>query len=132
MAMRLFLGTLVVAAVSAVSAAAQDVKPSAALCMNSGNEYKVGEYACISACHGARRLARCDAVAQTASWTYVSDACPSAMAPPSLIDTCAKPIVTAMSPSLQPIERRVSEMSPAAWMHLTEVRRKQQLAVVTQ
>ena len=132
MATRLFLGTLIVAAMSAVSAAAQDVKPSTALCTNSGNEYKVGEYACIAACHGARRLARCDAVAQTASWTYVSDACPSAMLPPSLMESCAKPIVTAMSPSLLPIERRVSDMSPAAWMHLQEVRKKQQIALVTQ
>jgi hypothetical protein len=131
MAMRVFLGTLMLTAVSAVSAAAQDVKPSTALCMNSGNEYKVGEYACISACHGARRLARCDAVAQTASWTYVSDACPSAMAPPSIMESCAKPVVTAMSPSLLPIERRMSEMSPAAWMHLEEVRKKQHLALVT-
>jgi hypothetical protein len=131
MATRLFLGTLFLAAVSAVSAAAQDAKPSSALCLNSGNEYKVGEYACISACHGARRLARCDAVAQTASWTYVADACPSAMAPPSLMYSCAKPIVTAMSPSLLPIERRVSEMSSGAWMHLQDVRKKQQLALVT-
>ena len=33
------------------------------VCLNSGNQYKVGEYACIAACHGERRLARCDAVA---------------------------------------------------------------------
>ena len=36
----------------------------------------------IAACHGKRRLARCDAIAEKASWTYISDACPSAMINP--------------------------------------------------
>ena len=74
------------AALSATPAAAQDapVSPaqpqaSPAVCLNAGNSYKVGEYACIAACHGERRLARCDAVGQAVSWTYVSNACPSAM-----------------------------------------------------
>lgn len=70
-----------------------------ATCQNAGTQYKVGEYACIAACHGARRLARCDALAQTASWTYVSDACPSAMINPAWpSDWTEKPAVTLMTP----------------------------------
>lgn len=49
------------------------------VCMSSGNPYQVGEYACIPACHGQRRLARCDTAGSAASWTYISEACPSAM-----------------------------------------------------
>ena len=128
MAMRIFRGLAVVTALTVSPALAQDVAPNTATCMNSGNQYKVGEYACIAACHGARRLARCDAVAQTASWTYVSDACPSALAPPSLMDITKKPIATAMTPIPLPIEHLMSEMSAEAWMHLTEVHKKQQFA----
>ena len=69
------------------------------VCLNAGNSYKVGEFACIAACHGKRRLARCDAVAEKASWTYVSDVCPSAMiVPPWPSDWSEIPAVTAMSP----------------------------------
>jgi hypothetical protein len=90
------------------------------VCQNSGRDYKVGEYACIPACHGQRRLARCDQVAQsqTASWTYVSDVCPSAMLPPSPSEATARPIKAAMTPIPLPIERTMSEMSPEAWMRL--------------
>lgn len=73
--MRVLLAAAIVLPASLGGAWAQQT----ALCMNAGVQYKVGEYACIAACHGARRLARCDAAAQAATWTYVSDACPSAM-----------------------------------------------------
>ena len=48
-------------------------------CTNSGMHYQVGEFACIAACHGQRRLARCDTVAEQPKWTYVSESCPTAM-----------------------------------------------------
>jgi hypothetical protein len=48
-------------------------------CTNSGMRYSVGEFACIAACHGQRRLARCDSVSEQPKWTYVSESCPSAM-----------------------------------------------------
>ena len=125
MAKRISLGTVILAALAAGPVLAQDVAPQSATCLNSGNQYKVGEYACIAACHGARRLARCDAVAQTASWTYVSDACPSAMAPPSIMDATNKPLSVAMTPIPLSIEHVMSEMSPGAWMRLSEVRKRQ-------
>ncbi len=72
---------------------------SNALCTNAGTQYKVGEYACIAACHGQRRLARCDAIATSASWTYVSDACPSAMIVPAWpSDWTETPALADMSP----------------------------------
>ena len=49
------------------------------VCINSGNRYQVGDYACIPACHGRQRYARCDIIAERASWTYVSDVCPMAL-----------------------------------------------------
>jgi hypothetical protein len=97
------------------------------VCMNSGREYKIGEFACIPACHGQRRLARCDAPSGqsssatqplAATWTFVSDVCPSAMLPPSPSDATARPVKAAMTPIPLPIERTMSEMSPDAWMRL--------------
>ena len=79
------------------------------LCLNSGREYKIGEFACIPACHGQRRLARCDVVAEKASWTYVSDVCPSALLPPAPSDTNMRPVAVAMTPLPLAIERRLSE-----------------------
>ena len=68
-------------------------------CTNAGNQYAVGEFACIAACHERRRLARCDQVAESASWTYVSDACPSAMInPPWPGDHTELPAITMMTP----------------------------------
>jgi hypothetical protein len=116
---RIFLAALVMQGVSVVPALSAEV---AAVCQTSGRDYKVGEYACIPACHGQRRLARCDAVTQsqsaTATWTYVSDVCPSAMLPPAPSDATARPIRAAMTPIPLPIERTMSEMSPEAWMRL--------------
>jgi 2-methylcitrate dehydratase PrpD len=116
---RIFLAALVMQGVAAVPALSAE---AAAVCQNSGRDYKVGEYACIPACHGQRRLARCDSVTQsqsaTATWTYVSDVCPSAMLPPAPSDATARPIRAAMTPIPLPIEHTMSEMSPEAWMRL--------------
>jgi len=121
---RIFLAALALQGAWITPAFAADTSP---VCMNSGREYKIGEYACIPACHGQRRLARCDALggatpaatqAPTANWTFVSDVCPSAMLPPSPSDASARPIKAAMTPIPLPIERTMSEMSPEAWMRL--------------
>ena len=94
-------------AAAAVPAYAQ----SALVCVNAGLTYKVGEFACIAACHGQRRLARCDAVAEKASWTYVSEICPSAMiVAPWPSDWTEIPVVTAMTP--QPIVVNMSVPTP--------------------
>jgi hypothetical protein len=81
-------------------AAAQDKQETALSCLNAGNSYAVGEFACIAACHQARRLARCDMVLNNTSWTYVSDACPSAMIinPPWPSDWSEIPAESAMTP----------------------------------
>jgi hypothetical protein len=119
---RIFLAALVMQGVAVPPALSAE---TAAVCQNSGRDYKVGEYACIPACHGQRRLARCDAATQTqaaqtqsASWTYVSDVCPSAILVPAPSDATARPIRAAMTPIPLPIERTMSEMSPEAWMRL--------------
>ena len=79
------------------SAMAQE--PQTIACKNAGISYAVGEFACIAACHQERRLARCDVVSENASWTYVSEACPSAMInPPWPSDWSEVPAVSAMSP----------------------------------
>jgi hypothetical protein len=92
------LGFVILALSGPLPAFAQD--QATLICTNAGISYKVGEYACIAACHGQRRLARCDAAAQTvASWTYVSDVCPSAMIKaPWPTDWTELPASTRMSP----------------------------------
>ena len=114
---RLILAALVMQGLVLAPALSAEATP---VCQNSGRDYKVGEYACIPACHGQRRLARCDAAAQStaAAWTYVSDVCPSAMLPPAPADATARPIRAAMTPIPLPIEHTMSEMSPEAWMRL--------------
>jgi hypothetical protein len=93
---------------------------AAVVCVNSGNQYRVGEYACIAACHGERRLARCDAMAEHASWTFVSNVCPSALLPRPLREATGKPIAAAMTPIPLPVEHLMSEMSPESWMRLVD------------
>jgi hypothetical protein len=117
----------ILTALSAVPAAAQDAPatpltpalpstsapPAAtpAVCMSAGNTYKAGDYACIPACHGQRRLARCDVVGQAASWTYVSNACPSAMInAPWPSDWTELPAPTDMTPL--PVNVRMSAIDP--------------------
>ena len=69
------------------------------LCLNAGHEYKIGDYACIAACHGKRRYARCDVIAEKTSWTFISDVCPTAnLTPPDPTEVTLAPVVTAMSP----------------------------------
>ena len=76
-----------------------------------GVSYQVGEFACIPACHGQRRMARCDAVSTRASWTYVSDACPSAMInAPWPSDWSEAPVLAEMSPI--PVAVNMSAIDP--------------------
>jgi hypothetical protein len=80
-------------------AVAQDEQETALSCVNAGNSYAVGEFACIAACHQQRRLARCDVVLENTSWTYVSETCPSAMINPPWPSAWNEvPAVTVMSP----------------------------------
>lgn len=107
----------IVMALAAGPAAAQDATPappaaSPATCTNAGNTYQAGDYACIAACHGERRLARCDVNGQSAAWTYVSNACPSAMINgPWPATWSALPPITDMTPI--PIRVRMSAIDPA-------------------
>jgi hypothetical protein len=113
---------LALAIFGAGEAAAADT--ASLFCFNSGNKYKVGAYACIAACHGQRRLARCDVIAEIASWTYVSNTCPSALLPPSPWDTNLTPVAVAMTPLPLPVEHIMSEMSPEAWMRYADLRKQ--------
>ena len=70
-----------------------------AFCTNAGNRYQIGDYACLPGCHGRQRYARCDPIAQNASWTYISDVCPMALfTPDTPDDVTVAPVRTAMSP----------------------------------
>jgi hypothetical protein len=115
-----------VMAFTATTALAQDAQQkTAAVCTSGGVTYAAGEYACIPACHGQRRLARCDVTVpssaqgsaaqstQSATWTYVSDACPSAMIinPPWPSDWSETPLATDMTPL--PVKVIMSAISPA-------------------
>jgi hypothetical protein len=82
------------------------------ICVNAGHDYRVGDYACIAACHGKRRYARCDVIAEKTSWTFISDACPSAnLTPPDPKDTTLAPVETAMTPI--PLIITMSAIDPA-------------------
>ena len=108
---RIIIGAAFVAAGLATGTGhAQD---ASLICTNAGNSYKVGEFACIAACHGARRLARCDVVVETATWTYVSDVCPSAMFVPGPPPEASQiPVKAAMTPLPGPL--KISEIVPEA------------------
>ena len=129
MSKRLTLGAAILGATIAAGAflagplLAQDTQSSsppasggnntALICMNAGNQYAVGEFACIAACHERRRLARCDRTASSASWTYASEACPSAMInPPWPSDHTELAAVTVMSPI--PLDVNMSAPIPEA------------------
>ena len=102
MMIKLRLAAVLLGAVFLVSpVAAQDQQEIGLSCVNAGNRYAVGEFACIAACHQQRRLARCDMVLDNTSWTYVSETCPSAMIinPPWPSDWSEVPAVTVMSPA---------------------------------
>jgi len=84
-------------------------------CLSEGHSYRIGEYACLPACHGKFRYARCDAVASAASWTFISDTCPSALLTPVLPARASLvPAVTAMTP--RPLVINMSVRSPDAEM----------------
>jgi hypothetical protein len=90
------IAAVMVASSAALPAAAAE---ATAFCMNAGNRYQVGDYACLPGCHGRQRYARCDAIAQSASWTYISDVCPMALfTPDPPVGVTAAPVATAMSP----------------------------------
>lgn len=113
----------VLAAIALVaSAVAPALAQEATLtCVNAGNTYNIGEFACIAACHGARQLARCDQVAESTTWTYVSDVCPSAhVVPPPLDNASQVPVVTRMSRLPGPL--KISEFSPTVKLQLATIR----------
>lgn len=93
---------IALALISALPAFAEDAAPPAATtlaCTNAGLRYQPGEFACIAACHGQRRLARCDAVTDKATWTYVQESCPTSMInAPWPSQWTEVPAVAAMSP----------------------------------
>jgi hypothetical protein len=108
--------------IATVMMAGPAVAQSTALtCSNAGNIYQVGEMACIAACHGARRLARCERVAESAIWTYVSDVCPSAhLVPPPPTDASQIPTVALMTPRPGPL--KISTVAPELALRLAMVR----------
>jgi hypothetical protein len=81
-------------------------------CLNAGQRYQLGEFACIAVCHQQRRLARCDMFLNNTSWTYVSESCPDAMIinPPWPSDWTEVPVVTSMSP--KPVKVTYSAFPP--------------------
>jgi hypothetical protein len=70
-------------------ARAQDATP---VCISNGISYQAGEVACIPGCHGAQRLARCDVVANYASWTTIANQCPSALLTPIPKGSAFRPV----------------------------------------
>ncbi len=132
MAQRWMLAAGIIVVLSATPAVSQDAPTtpalpapaSSAVCTSAGNTYNVGDYACIPACHGQRRLARCDAAGQSASWTYVSNACPSAMInAPWPSDWSQIPAATDMTPL--PVTVRMSaidaKVAPLIGSHFREL-----------
>src|SRR5262245_52379372 len=86
----------VLAMLLASPALAEEAAP---ICLSSGHTYQVGDYACIPGCHGKQRYARCEVVAPKASWTFVSDVCPTAnLTLPEPSRVTLAPVATAMSP----------------------------------
>ena len=108
MKQRILIGGLLFASGLAITPAiAQDATP---ICRNAGNVYQIGDFACIAACHGARRLARCDQIAESATWTYVSEVCPSAhLVPPPSDNSSQIATAAAMTPLPGPL--KISEIS---------------------
>lgn len=109
---------MIMAAFTILPAVAQE---EASLCRNAGNEYKVGEFACIAACHGARRLAQCKQASYGTTWIYVSDVCPSAhVVPPPRDNASQIPTVAAMTPLPGPL--KISEFSPDVALRMAVLR----------
>ena len=120
MRVELTVGFLALAASTALTLAQDQSAPPAGgaatnppgalpqMCMSSGTPYQVGQYACIPACHGMRRLARCDAAGDNVSWTFVSNECPSAMInAPWPSDWSELPVAADMSPKPMAVNKSV-------------------------
>lgn len=89
----------VVFALAASTALPTMAAEASLVCLNAGNRYQVGDYACLPGCHGRQRYARCDTIADNTSWTYISDVCPMALFTPEAPDgVTVAPVATAMSP----------------------------------
>jgi hypothetical protein len=74
------LGFALLAAASAGGlnvAQAQDM--TTGTCTAGDRVYESGQVACIPACHGQQRLAKCDQTTTGFGWTTISNSCPSAM-----------------------------------------------------
>jgi len=108
------IGALVAATTASASLAEDAQKNATPVCMSGGVQYKAGDYACLPACHGRRRLARCEVNGSggQALWSYVSDACPSAMIdnPPWPSDWSELPVATDMTPL--PLTVNLSAVAP--------------------
>jgi hypothetical protein len=71
--------TRIVFALAALAALTIGAAAQEPTCSNSGNIYQVGDVACITPCHSQQtRLARCERQVSGATWTYLSESCPSA------------------------------------------------------
>lgn len=102
---------------ASLPALAQDTSST---CTNAGRTYTLGQTVCIAACHGARRLARCDLVIETASWVYISEVCPSAMfVPPPPSDLSQTPLIAAMTPLPGPL--KMSTIAPTISVQLANL-----------
>lgn len=109
---------MILAGVAVLPAVAQE---ETQICRNAGNVYKVGEFACIAACHGARRLAQCKQASYGTTWIYVSDVCPSAhVVPPPRDNASQIPTVAAMTPLPGPL--KMSEFSPDVRLRMAVLR----------
>ena len=77
---RLVSGIVVLAAMlvfSGQGSMAQDITPTN--CAADGRLYDPGDVACIPACHGQQRLAKCERTDSGVGWTPISESCPNAM-----------------------------------------------------
>lgn len=119
-------GRTLMALVFAGAAAASVPAPAAEatlVCMNAGRQYQVGDYACIPACHGRQRYARCDAVAENASWTYISDVCPVALLAPAQPRAASlAPVNSRMTPL--PLNIPLSAISPEIEKEIGDLERR--------
>jgi hypothetical protein len=68
------------AACAGMSLAANGQEAAPITCIAQGRDYVVGDIACIPACHGSQRLAKCEQTNNGGvTWTPISDSCPQAM-----------------------------------------------------
>lgn len=112
---------LVASVVAALAGSPASGQETTAVCTNAGYDYKVGEFACIAACHGARRLAQCKEASYGTTWIYVSDVCPSAhIVPPPPGNASQIPTVAAMTPLPGPL--KISEIGPDVSLKLAILR----------